>query len=76
MIDLGKNRLTVVAREEQMGKSKSQGDRKIKVVTSWEYSKECNPLFARLMSLLLQKPKDNQPIETVRIDEEHKDEQC
>ena len=56
--------------------NESQRDSKIKLVTSWEYSKECNPLFARLMSRLLQKPKDNQPIETVRTDEERQNEQC
>lgn len=57
--------------------NESQRDSQIiKVVTRWEYSKECNPLFARLMSRLLQKPKDNQPIETVRTDEERQNEQC
>ncbi len=54
---------------------KSQKHSQIEVVTNWQHSKECNPLFGRLMSLLLQKPKGNQPIETLRIDEEHKDEQ-
>lgn len=54
---------------------KSQREKQVQVVTRWEYSKECNPLFARLMSRLLQKPKDNQPVETVRTDEERQNEQ-
>lgn len=63
--NLGKGRLS----------NKNQRNNQIRVITSWQYVREPSPAFRRLMMLLL-KPPDNQSVDTVRTDEEHKDEQC
>jgi hypothetical protein len=53
---------------------KSQKDSHIEVVIDWHYTDEASLAFRRLMMLLL-KPRDRQPIETARTDEEHQNEQ-
>ena len=54
-------------------KNSDQKDSNIKVATNWQYTQEPNPAFKQLMMILL-RPLDNQPAETIRADEEPQNE--
>jgi len=55
-------------------KDRLSNKNQIEVVTNWQHTDEASPAFKRLMMLLL-KPKDNCPVETMRADEERQNEQ-
>lgn len=50
-------------------------DSKVKLEVNWQHTQEVSPTMRRLLMLLL-RPRDNHPVETVRTDEEHENEQC